>query len=758
MTTAVAADAVIKGGAASTLLYFLDSKKDSLEPAELGRIFATVTASVLKETSDFSLLNCVKKYGWNEISGRYDDTLKIEALSIDLRKIIGRRDKKPSTLRSSQVGVRNTIKAFVPDILMIHTLEERLHAEAGNLTPFSIFFDGVCLLADISGFTSLSSAFCAEGLNGLDQLQQATSGYLGQLVKIIYAYGGDVMKFAGDALVCVFRSGSHGPSGRKTTVAEICSHAMLCATELAQVCTDKLTVHVAMSCGPICFAMIGGYNNLWECLVSGPCFGHLSSCLNDAASKQTVVSRECIDMLTAINRDELNIEKLPSGNYRVISAVKMASSVVQKIIKRRGDVLMKDSESRFIMYPNDDEFLTALLHFVPMPVSVGLLSGSFDYLAELREVTTMFMSWDSYDEVEHKDLLTLQVFLVAAQKVLVQTGGFIRQFLVDDKGCVLIACWGVPTASYPDNSRRALCAGAIIGYELSKLGMRTSVGITTGNVFCGSIGSYVRREYAVIGDVVNLSARLMSKANGGLYMDEATYDRIPPFLQEKMNVLTPMAFKGKDILVTPYILRQDVIPISFGDKDETDFDKNIRSVCKLPLVENMDIISTTKDPVPLKFVLIEGKMGTGKVEVVNWLKLAGPRKNVRIVSILLNSREAAVDYSMVAQLFRLLVSESVYDNAESQQIMVRKILTDIYKDDKETAEKVSHLLALNVIQYYLVSCSLYRCTIMRLSCSISDNFLFNSYSARVFISDFMYTSMYDIEITDSYYNNANYSN
>jgi hypothetical protein len=34
--------------------------------------------------------------------------------------------------------------------------------------------------------------------------------------------------------------------------------------------------------------------------------------------------------------------------------------------------------------------------------------------------------------------------------------GFLRQFLVDDKGCVLIACWGVPSASYPDNSERAL--------------------------------------------------------------------------------------------------------------------------------------------------------------------------------------------------------------------------------------------------------------------------------------------------------------
>jgi hypothetical protein len=33
--------------------------------------------------------------------------------------------------------------------------------------------------------------------------------------------------------------------------------------------------------------------------------------------------------------------------------------------------------------------------------------------------------------------------------VLAESGGFIRQFLVDDKGCVLIACWGVPTASHP---------------------------------------------------------------------------------------------------------------------------------------------------------------------------------------------------------------------------------------------------------------------------------------------------------------------
>ena len=85
-----------------------------------------------------------------------------------------------------------------------------------------------------------------------------------------------------------------------------------------------------------------------------------------------------------------------------------------------------------------------------MPVADRLKSGSFDYLAELREVTTMFVSWDSYSDKEHSDLLVLQPHFLAAEKVLAESGGFIRQFLVDDKGCVLIACWGVPTASHPD--------------------------------------------------------------------------------------------------------------------------------------------------------------------------------------------------------------------------------------------------------------------------------------------------------------------
>ena len=47
----------------------------------------------------------------------------------------------------------------------------------------------------------------------------------------------------------------------------------------------------------------------------------------------------------------------------------------------------------------------------------------------------------------------------------------IRTVTLGMTGCVLIACWGVPTASHPDNARRAVCAGAMISRELLRLGM-----------------------------------------------------------------------------------------------------------------------------------------------------------------------------------------------------------------------------------------------------------------------------------------------
>ena len=67
----------------------------------------------------------------------------------------------------------------------------------------------------------------------------------------------------------------------------------------------------------------------------------------------------------------------------------------------------------------------------------------------------------------------------------------------------------------------ALSAAAKIRRKLNKLEMECSFGITTGDVYCGTVGSALRMEYAAIGSVVNMAARLMGKAHGGILIDDA---------------------------------------------------------------------------------------------------------------------------------------------------------------------------------------------------------------------------------------------
>jgi len=123
----------------------------------------------------------------------------------------------------------------------------------------------------------------------------------------------------------------------------------------------------------------------------------------------------------------------------------------------------------------------------------------------------------------------------------------IRQFLVDDKGTVLIAAFGVPPLSHEDDPVRGIkgrveslaeCKIAtqltqqIVGMEINKklesMGITNAIGVTTGSAFCGSVGSERRQEYAMVGDIVNLSARLMGVAEKKekipILCDEATYE------------------------------------------------------------------------------------------------------------------------------------------------------------------------------------------------------------------------------------------
>ena len=67
-------------------------------------------------------------------------------------------------------------------------------------------FEAAVLFADISGFTTLAETLARRGPAGVDELTRLLNRHFGSLIDIIDAHGGDVVKFAGDALFALWPS------------------------------------------------------------------------------------------------------------------------------------------------------------------------------------------------------------------------------------------------------------------------------------------------------------------------------------------------------------------------------------------------------------------------------------------------------------------------------------------------------------------------------------------------------------------------
>ncbi len=88
--------------------------------------------------------------------------------------------------------------------------------------------------------------------------------------------------------------------------------------------------------------------------------------------------------------------------------------------------------------------------------------------------------------------------------------------------------------------------------------LRIGVGIATGPMVCGNVGGPTQMEYTVIGETVNLSARLTSMAGPGeVWVSEATAKAAPSFTY---TLLPEVKLKGKEKSVAPLRAEGAVTP------------------------------------------------------------------------------------------------------------------------------------------------------------------------------------------------------
>ncbi|GMI37326.1 hypothetical protein TeGR_g7385, partial [Tetraparma gracilis] len=122
----------------------------------------------------------------------------------DLKGEIQRRDAASSNSTSSSssfvYGLMELLLILQPNLVI-----NAISSPSFELKPhFTNHPNSTLLFADISGYTALAQSLGAAGAEGTEALSSALDQFFGIAISSIYHFGGDVVKFCGDAILCVF--------------------------------------------------------------------------------------------------------------------------------------------------------------------------------------------------------------------------------------------------------------------------------------------------------------------------------------------------------------------------------------------------------------------------------------------------------------------------------------------------------------------------------------------------------------------------
>ena len=180
-------------------------------------------------------------------------------------------------------------------------------------------------------------------------------------------------------------------------------------------------------------------------------------------------------------------------------------------------------------------------------------------------------------------------------------------------------------------AQRALPATIAIHNALDlELGIKSKIGATIGEAYCGVVGGVKRHEYAVLGPSVNLAARLMSsKLNPGILVEDRV--RVMASQSYGFNALPPVVAKG---YLEPVPIFEPLSPLERGwGRIQPNFVGRKEEILEIMGMARDMILAES----PAKFVLVESTSGMGKTTMVSHSiehirKLMGANKHRLIVT------------------------------------------------------------------------------------------------------------------------------
>ncbi|MFN8499076.1 MAG: tetratricopeptide repeat protein [Anaerolineae bacterium] len=390
---------------------------------------------------------------------------------------------------------------------------------------------GAALFADISGFTPLTEAL-AQSLGpqrGSEELTRILDLVYDALIIKIHNFGGAVISFSGDAITCWF-------DGDNATRATTCALAMqtamkqFIAIELPDGEFAHLAMKVAVALGSVRRFVVGDPDILLLDVMAGVTLDHLAAAEHHALKGEVILDHAAA---RALGRHAHIVEWRAAANdgarFAVVRGLTRPAHPCPWPPLPAGG--LTEDQARPWVFP---------------PIFERLRSGQGEFVAELRPAVTLFLRFIgiNYDD-DPAAGQKLDAYIRWVEGILARYDGYLMQITIGDKGSYLYAVFGAPVA-HGDDPRRAAAAALdlrAIPPELSFI-QPVQIGITRGRMRAGPYGGVARHTYGVIGDTINLSARLMQHAEPGqILVTDAIAEAVDDWFL--LDRLSPITVKGK---------------------------------------------------------------------------------------------------------------------------------------------------------------------------------------------------------------------
>jgi class 3 adenylate cyclase/tetratricopeptide (TPR) repeat protein len=395
-----------------------------------------------------------------------------------------------------------TIGSYLPDLVHRWPVDGPLHRQV----------EGSLVSADISGFTALSERLAAHGREGAEELTFLLNQCFGGMIEIIDGYGGDVLKFGGDALLVLFGGPEHTARSAAACVEMRSLIERRWSTTLVK--RIELGISQGIHSGTFDLHLVDAGHR--ELLVVGPGMSATVECEGAAERGQILLSHDAAALL-----DDAHLGESTTYGRPLTSSPPLVHQQPRSIDRLDGDV---------------EAFVPGWLY---EQTAAGIV-------AEHRTVTVGFVFFGGVDallEADGPDAVheRLEALANATEVAATRHGIFWLASDVYAGGGKIILTAGAPRSTGHDEDAAVRTARELVEVDV---GLPLRIGLNRGPVFMGDLGSGRRRTFTVMGDAVNLAARLMQKSTvGQVVASAAVLDLVPT--EFELTSLEPFLVKGK---------------------------------------------------------------------------------------------------------------------------------------------------------------------------------------------------------------------